>query len=138
MENFDSITRINSIVINMQYTQYVFYSLLSLQKHRVCVNGHQNNLNAVPGPRPRFLNFWIRPHISFKSTVLSSENSLNKYKHTSIFFMILSFLIIFIKQNVLYDLLSYLFHVIYTENISYAYCKRLYTWTWMTYEYNNK
>ena len=38
---FDSITRINFIVINMQCLQYVFYALLSLQKHRVCVKGHQ-------------------------------------------------------------------------------------------------
>ena len=29
----NSITRINFIVINMQCLQYVFYSLLSLQKH---------------------------------------------------------------------------------------------------------
>ena len=28
----------------MQCLQYVFYSLLSLQKHRVCVKWHQNNL----------------------------------------------------------------------------------------------
>ena len=35
--NFDFITRINFIVINMQCLQYVFYSLFSLQKHRVSV-----------------------------------------------------------------------------------------------------
>ena len=43
---FDCITRINLIVINMQCLQSVFFSLLSLQKHRVSVKGHQNNLQA--------------------------------------------------------------------------------------------
>ena len=42
-ENFDSKTRINFIVSSMQCLQNLFYSLLSLQKHRVCVKGHQNN-----------------------------------------------------------------------------------------------
>ena len=55
-QRFDSKTRINFIVINMQYLQYLFYSLLSLQKHRICVKGHQNNLQNNPPP---FLNFWI-------------------------------------------------------------------------------
>ena len=64
-ENFESITRINFIVINMQCLQYVFYSLISLQKHRVCVKGHQNNLQTSNiihrrDRAPRFLNFWIR------------------------------------------------------------------------------
>ena len=45
-ENFDRRTRINFIVINMQCLQRVFYSHLSLQKHRVCVKGHQNNLQT--------------------------------------------------------------------------------------------
>ena len=63
--NFDSITHKNFIVINMQCLQNVFYSLLSLQKRRVCVKGHQNNLqnsNTIPhrDRAPRFLNFWIR------------------------------------------------------------------------------
>ena len=63
--NFDSKTHKHFIVINMQCLQYVFYSLLSLQKHRVCVKGHQNNLqtsNTIPrrDRAPRFLNFWIR------------------------------------------------------------------------------
>ena len=54
-------TRINFIVINMQCLQYVFYSLLSLQKHRVCVKGHENNLQTskiIPrrDRAPRFLN----------------------------------------------------------------------------------
>ena len=44
-ENFNFITHINFIVINIQCLQYVFYSLLSLQKHRVSP--------------PRFLNSWI-------------------------------------------------------------------------------
>ena len=49
----------------MQCLQYVFYLLISLQKHRVCVKGHQNNLQTskiIPrrDRAPRFLNFWIR------------------------------------------------------------------------------
>ena len=36
-EHFECKTLINFIVINMQCLQCVFYSLLSLQKHRVCV-----------------------------------------------------------------------------------------------------
>ena len=46
-KNFDFITRI----INMQCLQYVFYSLLSLQKHRVCVKGHQNLHTSKIKPR---------------------------------------------------------------------------------------
>ena len=45
-EKFDSITRIKSFVLNMKCFQYVLYSVFSLQKHRVCVNGHQNNLQT--------------------------------------------------------------------------------------------
>ena len=45
-EIFDSKTRINFIVINRQCLQYVLYSLRSLQKHRICVKGHQNNLQT--------------------------------------------------------------------------------------------
>ena len=40
IENLDNITRINFILINMQRLQCVFYSLLSLIKHSVCVKGH--------------------------------------------------------------------------------------------------
>ena len=40
--HFYAITRINFIVINMQCLQYVFYSLLSLQKHRICVKGQKD------------------------------------------------------------------------------------------------
>ena len=36
----------NFIVINKQCLQCAFYSLLSLQKHRVCVKGHQINLQT--------------------------------------------------------------------------------------------
>ena len=39
-------TQFNFIVINMQCLQYVFYSLFSLQKHRVCLKGYQNNLQT--------------------------------------------------------------------------------------------
>ena len=58
----DSITRINFIVINMQCLQYVFYSLLSLQKHRVCVQSSDLKNKIIPRRyrAPRFLNFWIR------------------------------------------------------------------------------
>ena len=62
-ENFDSITHINFIVINTQCLQYVFYSLLLLQKHRICVKGHQTTdlkNYTGPWPRPLFLNSWIR------------------------------------------------------------------------------
>ena len=62
---FESIIRINFIVINMQCLLYAFNYLLLLQKHKVCVKGHQNNLqNPKTIPRldraPRFLNSWIR------------------------------------------------------------------------------
>ena len=46
-EIFDSKTRINFIVINMQCLLFVPYSLLSLKKHRVCVKGHQNNFQTT-------------------------------------------------------------------------------------------
>ena len=45
-ENFDCRTHIDFIVMNMQSLQCVFYSLLSLQKRRVCVKGHQINLQT--------------------------------------------------------------------------------------------
>ena len=65
-EIFDSKTRINFIVINMQCLQYVLYSLRSLQKHRICVKGHQNNLQTyknytATGPRPPVLKFLDPP-----------------------------------------------------------------------------
>ena len=44
MQNKHKLKKI--IVINMQCLQCVFYSLLSLQKHRVRVKGHQNNLQT--------------------------------------------------------------------------------------------
>ena len=46
VENIVRRTRINIIIINMKCFQRVFYSHLSLQKHRVCVKGHQNNLQT--------------------------------------------------------------------------------------------
>ena len=63
--NFDSMTHRNLIVINIIRFQYVLYSLLALQKPRIRVKGHQNNLQTSKTiPRrdraPRFLNFWIR------------------------------------------------------------------------------
>ena len=58
--NFDSITRINFIVINMHCLQYAFY-FFSHYKSIGCMwrASKQSNYTA-PGPRPRFLNFWIR------------------------------------------------------------------------------
>ena len=69
-EKFDSITRIKSFVLNMQCFQYVLYSLFSLQKHRVCVNGHQNNLQTskiIPrrDRAPRFFNSLIRHCLAY-------------------------------------------------------------------------
>ena len=59
--NFNSITRINFIVNNMQCLQYVFYSILSLQQHRVCVMGHHFKKYTAPGPRPPVLKFLDPP-----------------------------------------------------------------------------
>ena len=66
--NFNSITRINFIVISMQCLQYVFYSLLTLQKHRVCVKGHikrifrpQKLYRAGTARSPRALKFLDPP-----------------------------------------------------------------------------
>ena len=60
--NFDFIICINFIVINMQCLQYVFYSLISLQKDRVYVKGHQNNLQTSKIiPRPPVLKFLDPP-----------------------------------------------------------------------------
>ena len=70
LKNFDIITRINFIAINTKCLQYLFYSLLSLQKHRVCVKGHQNALRpkknyTAPGLRPPVLKFLDPPlHIT--------------------------------------------------------------------------
>ena len=37
----------------MQRKKYVYYSKLSLPKHRVCVKGHQNNFKtSIIKPRP--------------------------------------------------------------------------------------
>ena len=61
-------TRINFILINMQCLQYVFYSLLSLQKHRVCVKGHQNNLQTSKIiPCPQVLKFLDPPQHAYLS-----------------------------------------------------------------------
>ena len=54
-------TQFNFIVINMQCLQYVFYSLFSLQKHRVCLKGYQNNLQTSKTiPRRDNLNKYSR------------------------------------------------------------------------------
>ena len=60
-EKLNPITHINFIVINIQFLRYVFYYLLSLQKQRGCVKGHQNNLNIGPKPRPPVLKFLDPP-----------------------------------------------------------------------------
>ena len=82
-EIFDSKTRINIIVINMQCTQYVLYSLLSLQKQRVCVKGHQNNLQTLKiiprrGRAPWFLNSWIRHCFIFSNIFDITINFTNR------------------------------------------------------------
>ena len=41
--NFNSVIRINLIVVNMHCLQYVLYSLFSLREGMVYVKGHQNN-----------------------------------------------------------------------------------------------
>ena len=70
-------TRINFIVINMQCYN-VLNSLRSLQKHRICVKGHQNNLQTskiIPrrDSAPQFLNSWIRQCVwhAIEPTVLN-------------------------------------------------------------------
>ena len=45
----------------MQFLQYLFHHLLSLQKHRICMRGLQNILRPQEFYRaPRFWNSWIR------------------------------------------------------------------------------
>ena len=47
--------------MNMQFLQYLFHHLLSLQKHRICMRGFQNILRPQEFYRaPRFWNSWIR------------------------------------------------------------------------------
>ena len=75
--NFDSITCKNFIVIKMQCLQYVFYSLLSLQKHRVCVKGHQTIFRPQKQfcagkpllPPSRFLNFFVGSATEYSSII---------------------------------------------------------------------
>ena len=67
----------------MQCSQYVFYSLLSLQKQRVCVKGHQNNLQTskiIPrrGRAPWFLNSWIRHCFIFSNIFDITINFTNR------------------------------------------------------------
>ena len=62
--NFDFIKCIYFHCILHAMFTYVFYSLLSLQKHKVCLKEHQNNLQTprnIPhkGCAPRFCNSWI-------------------------------------------------------------------------------
>ena len=52
----------NLILVNRQCLQYVFYSLFSLRKDRICMwKGHQNNRqtknSTAPGPRLPVLKF---------------------------------------------------------------------------------
>lgn len=58
------------IIVNKQCLQYVSYSPLSLQRHGVYVNGHQNNSQTprILPPSPFFpvLKFWIRHSWSSK------------------------------------------------------------------------
>ena len=67
--HFDCITLINLNGNQVQCLQYVFHSLLSLQKHRVWVKGNQNNRHTTRIlPCPRFWNFLIH-HWSITSLV---------------------------------------------------------------------
>ena len=50
--NFNSVIRINLIVVNMHCLQYVLYSLFSLREGMVYVKGHQNN-RQIPKILPR-------------------------------------------------------------------------------------
>ena len=65
------------------FIQYVLYSLRSLQKHRLCVNGDQSNLQTskiIPrrDSAPRFLNSWIRHwlSISFLRIFVSTKSRI--------------------------------------------------------------
>ena len=62
--NFDGITHIYFHWSHTQCLQYLFYHLLSLQKHTICVKGHQTILRPQKFYRagtmpPRFWNSWI-------------------------------------------------------------------------------
>ena len=71
----DSITRINFIVINMQCLQYVFYSLLPIQKHRVRMKDIKTIFRpknyTAPGPRAPVLKF-LDPPLYVSLPLLSS------------------------------------------------------------------
>ena len=60
-----SIIRINFIEINMHLYKNVFYYILSLQKHRVCVKGtktiSRHQKLYAPGPRPPVYKFLDPP-----------------------------------------------------------------------------
>ena len=60
--NFDFITHINLIVINIQC---ILFSTLTTKAYSICVKGHQNNLQTSKNISRRdrahgFFNFWIR------------------------------------------------------------------------------
>ena len=56
------------IEVNMKCIQYSFYSLLSVQKHKVCVKGHQTNpLTPRILPRPP-----VNSEIQWPATVIPS------------------------------------------------------------------
>ena len=58
----------------MQCLQYVFYSLLSLQKHSVCVKTHQNNLCPVL----KFLDPPLNTHAKDKHFIFLNREMLMK------------------------------------------------------------
>ena len=89
--NLDSITRNIFIVINIQYLQRVFYSLLSLIKHRICVkkiiprrdrasgskiSGSIGWFIAKPVSKPTDLAQWINkyivPHLNNRTRKIST------------------------------------------------------------------
>ena len=73
-ENFQG--RIKFIVTNKQCKQGAFYSLLSLQKHRVCVKRHQLYFQTSkiipPGTAPLLKNSWVR-QCSYKDATIFGE-----------------------------------------------------------------
>ena len=84
-ENFDSVTRINSIVINMQYLQYVFYSIhyksIGYVWKGFKTSSDLKNFAApdLPPPPPRFLNYCKPPtssaELTFNDDIQESRDS---------------------------------------------------------------
>ena len=74
--NFDSMTRTNLIVINIQCLQCVFYSVLSIQKHICICKGASKQSPGLKNYTPSILKFLDPPldreHMeSYRSTAIS-------------------------------------------------------------------